>query len=167
MNKKGFTLIELLIVIALLGILALALLAAIDPFEQLKKGRDTGTRNGVEELYNASLRYYAIRGEFPWEGTTLNATQALEMTDFIQSIVEAGEIKEEFLMDPDRLERLWVTSTHADILDNMDDLAVCFSPESRAFRIDQNTIYDPDGQRNTTDCPTTDYETHTCFWCIR
>ena len=35
--QKGFTLIELLIVIALLGSLAVGLLATIDPFEQLKK----------------------------------------------------------------------------------------------------------------------------------
>jgi len=33
----GFTLMELLIVIGVLGILAAGLLAAIDPFEQLKK----------------------------------------------------------------------------------------------------------------------------------
>ena len=39
--SKGFTLIELLIVIELLGALAAGLLAAIDPFEQLKKGVDT------------------------------------------------------------------------------------------------------------------------------
>ncbi|PJE63249.1 Tfp structural protein, partial [Candidatus Roizmanbacteria bacterium CG10_big_fil_rev_8_21_14_0_10_39_6] len=44
-QKKGFTLIELLIVIALLGTLAVALLAAIDPFEQFKKGTDTARRN--------------------------------------------------------------------------------------------------------------------------
>ena len=36
-KSLGFTLIELLIVIALLGALAVGLLATIDPFEQLKK----------------------------------------------------------------------------------------------------------------------------------
>ena len=35
----GFTLMELLIVIGVLGILAAGLLAAIDPFEQLKGPR--------------------------------------------------------------------------------------------------------------------------------
>ena len=38
--QKGFTLIELLIVIALLGALAVGLIGALDPFEQLKKGTD-------------------------------------------------------------------------------------------------------------------------------
>ena len=56
MKNKGFTLIELLIVIALLGALAVGLLAAVDPFEQLKKGSDTATRNTVITIINAVIR---------------------------------------------------------------------------------------------------------------
>ena len=59
--KSGFTLIELLIVIALLGALAVGLLAALDPFEQLKKGTDTGVRNMVSEIHGSAIRYYAIK----------------------------------------------------------------------------------------------------------
>ena len=55
-EQKGFTLIELLIVIALLGALTIGLLATINPFEQLKKGRDTSNQNTATEFYNASLR---------------------------------------------------------------------------------------------------------------
>ncbi len=62
-GKKGFTLIELLVVIGILGILAVGLLAAIDPFEQLKKGRDTNLRNVTVEYVNACTRYYATHGE--------------------------------------------------------------------------------------------------------
>src|SRR3989339_155227 len=64
--SKGFTLIELLIVIALLGALAVGLLAALDPFEQLKKGTDTGVRNTAGEFQGASIRYYAIKNYMPW-----------------------------------------------------------------------------------------------------
>src|SRR3989344_9347105 len=62
----GFTLIELLIVIALLGALAIGLLGAVDPLEQIKKGTDTGTRNTVAEFHSAVIRYYAIKGLMPW-----------------------------------------------------------------------------------------------------
>jgi len=65
-GKKGFTLIELLVVIGILGILAIGILAAIDPFEQLKKGRDTNLRNVTVEYVNACTRYYATHGVLPW-----------------------------------------------------------------------------------------------------
>ena len=44
-NKKGFTLVELLIVVAILGILAAGLLAALDPIDILKRGRDSNRRS--------------------------------------------------------------------------------------------------------------------------
>jgi type II secretory pathway pseudopilin PulG len=57
---------ELLIVIGVLGILAAGLLAAIDPFEQLKKARDSNYRSAALELLSATQRYYANHGYFPW-----------------------------------------------------------------------------------------------------
>ncbi|EKD87098.1 MAG: hypothetical protein ACD_37C00044G0003, partial [uncultured bacterium] len=44
-SESGFTLIELLIVITILGILATAVLAAINPLEQISRGRDTGSKS--------------------------------------------------------------------------------------------------------------------------
>lgn len=69
-TNKGFTLMELLIVIGVLGILAAGLLAAIDPFEQLKKTRDTNNRSAAIELLGASQRYFATHGYLPWYKTT-------------------------------------------------------------------------------------------------
>jgi len=66
MSKKGFTLIELLIVIAVLGILAVAVLAAINPIEQINRSRDTGSRSDAEQLISAVDRYYASVGYYPW-----------------------------------------------------------------------------------------------------
>ncbi len=63
----GFTMIELLIVIAILGILATAVLSAINPVEQINRGRDTGTRSDAEQLISAIDRYNAFKGYLPWQ----------------------------------------------------------------------------------------------------
>lgn len=62
----GFTMIELLIVIAILGILAVAVLAAINPVEQINRGRDTQSKSDAEQLISAIDRFNAFRGYYPW-----------------------------------------------------------------------------------------------------
>jgi prepilin-type N-terminal cleavage/methylation domain-containing protein len=167
MKTKGFTLIELLIVIALLGALAIGLLATIDPFEQLKKGRDTATRNTVTEFYNANLRYYGTKGNFPW-GTgvvvgPVNPNDAA-LNDTIDQLVSAGELKANFAAAAglNRMARIWITS-QAD-----DDMAACFQPESKNFRLDPNTIFGTDASTLAPSaCVAGDPGgATTCFWCI-
>lgn len=64
--KKGFTLVELLIVIALLGAIALIVIAAINPIEQANRARDTRLKADGAQLVSAIDRYFAARSEFPW-----------------------------------------------------------------------------------------------------
>jgi prepilin-type N-terminal cleavage/methylation domain-containing protein len=71
-TARGFTLVELLIVIALIGVLAVAVLAAINPLEQLNRARDTGMESDASQLLAAIDRYYASQEEFPWQ--TVDAT---------------------------------------------------------------------------------------------
>ncbi|MBU0979091.1 MAG: prepilin-type N-terminal cleavage/methylation domain-containing protein [Patescibacteria group bacterium] len=66
-QSVGFTMIELLIVIAILGILAVAVLSAINPIEQINRGRDTGTRSDAEQLLGALDRFNAFKGHFAWQ----------------------------------------------------------------------------------------------------
>jgi len=66
MMKRGFTLVELLIVIALIGILSVAVLATINPIEQANKARDAKFQNDAAEVLNAYERYYASLNTYPW-----------------------------------------------------------------------------------------------------
>lgn len=80
MFKKllGFTMIELLIVIAVLGILAVAVLSAINPIEQINRGRDTGSRSDAEQLISAVDRFYATKGYYPWNKSAFDTIVAQE-----------------------------------------------------------------------------------------
>ncbi len=83
-SEKGFTLIELLIVIAVIGVLASAVLIAIDPIEQLKRGRDSGRKQSVTQMGRALQSYYTSRGSYPTAAQWSAATNIL---------VTSGELK--------------------------------------------------------------------------
>jgi len=161
MNRpnKGFTLMELLIVIGVLGILAAGLLAAIDPFEQLRKARDTNTRNATIELMSSLTRYYANHGAFPWNMTapvtacSRGAGGGLENLDsiannafsiqdgamsacLVATVVEDGELKDTF-MDGIGSTHIYIGSSDTDLT----DLSVCFAPEGKSARSDPSTKY--------------------------
>ena len=57
--KKGFTLIELLVVITLIGVLAVAVLSALNPIEQINKARDAAKRADSSQLLASLDRYFA------------------------------------------------------------------------------------------------------------
>ena len=55
MNRQGFTLIELLIVIAIIGILAAAVLVAVDPVSRIQDARNSRRSAEVYAILNAVL----------------------------------------------------------------------------------------------------------------
>lgn len=143
---------ELLIVIGVLGILAAGLLAAIDPFEQLKKARDSNYRSGAIELLSATQRYYANHGYMPWrnEGSTCatdNATtlgadadadtaaalkvgvgQADDLDSCITDLINDGELKSTFTQGLNTT--VYLSSW------SKTNVRVCYSPESKSNRSD-------------------------------
>lgn len=164
---KGFTLIELLIVIALLGALAVGLLAALDPFEQLKKGTDTGTRNKVAELHAAIIRYYGIKSHMPWCPTGAGCPADPSGTDMatapmiaaIADIVAVGELKTEFIsLAGGDTTKVFTTGSEAAAT-----AKVCFRPTSKSFLADGNSKFDRLGAEVA--CVSTDLAT--CFWCVQ
>ena len=141
-NKKGFTLIELLIVIAILGALAVGLLASIDPLEQVKKGRDTAARTAASQFYNAILAYYGDNGVMP--GTLTNLITAIPATDagitnVIATLETVGLLKQNFVANVgnDNLKKVYVNVKGA----ATDRINVCVNPESKTFRGDQAAKY--------------------------
>jgi prepilin-type N-terminal cleavage/methylation domain-containing protein len=77
-SSSGFTLIELLVVIAVIGVLAAAVLIAIDPVQQLARGRDAGRKNSISQVGNSIQTYYTANTAYPtaasgWDTTLTSA----------------------------------------------------------------------------------------------
>jgi len=155
----GFTIMELLIVIGVLGILAVGLLAAIDPFEQLKKARDTNMRNASTELLQSLQRFYTTHGSFPWDmemyedicgtgptqpmeglGDITTAAMSIQNPDvstcLVQSLSNDGELKETFMGGVGGTD-IYIGADPED----KSDLVVCFAPTSKSFMDDPVTKY--------------------------
>src|SRR5882672_3946122 len=108
--QAGFTLIELLVVIGILGILAAALVATIDPFEQLRKAQDSNMKNLAVEFLNGNIRYYTTHSALPWFSVanggvncyTSNTLTKIALSNFtgatgcLQILVNEGELKQGF-----------------------------------------------------------------------
>ena len=159
LRSSGFTMIELLIVIAILGILAVAVLAALNPIEQINRGRDTGSKSDAEQLISAIDRYTAFVGYYPWQITVTTATLPVGPTEInaIGSVADNGvnptgpcnvldklsdggggpcqgtdEVKVSFvnrLIDSD-YNSLWIYNRGQ----TGDATYVCFVPQSNAFQ---------------------------------
>lgn len=80
--RGGFTLIELLIVMAILGVLAVVVLVAINPVQQLARTRDAGRKSGVAQLGRSLEAYYTSHG-----GVYID-----ESNTWINDLTAAGEI---------------------------------------------------------------------------
>lgn len=176
-SKRGFTLIELLIVIALLGALAVALLAALDPLEQIKKGTDTGVRNTVSEIGSSFTRYASVKGgSMPFTTVSWGTiTPGGAASAAIQAVIDAGELKSDFFtLAKDQLGKIFITA-----IDNggTQKAFVCFQPSSKSFRVDANTKF---GVVTGSDGTMTDFGSGACdaggtsttgggncYWCVQ
>jgi prepilin-type N-terminal cleavage/methylation domain-containing protein len=174
-RQKGFTLVELLIVIALLGALAIGLIGALDPFEQLKKGTDTGTRDLVNQVQTAVLRYYATTNVFPWDATAalssgFSAT-ALSDANFagsLSNMIIAGELKSNFneIYPATKTKEIIMTYIPSGVAQSATVIA-CYQPQSKSFLVDPNTKYSNDGTTaNQANCKAMGGASN-CWWCVQ
>lgn len=180
-TSKGFTLIELLVVIGILGVLAAALVATIDPFEQLKKANDSDVKNTAVEYLNANVRYYTTHTAFPWDATgsggagcngavapngqsaLSTGTTSVGMLSCVQTLISDNELKPGYITATSILSKIYANFTAG-----TKTLTVCFQPDSKSQQNDANTKYNSDGSTNggTKNCATT-ATNNGCFWCTQ
>ena len=170
-RNSGFTLIELLVVIGILGILAAALIATIDPFEQLKKAQDANVKNTAVEFIDANIRYYTTHNAMPWVNdtagcggnvggaTNFSASNLNNMQTCLADLIADGELKPGFTTVTNILDQILVTGSATGVI-------ACFNPLSKAQNHDVNTKYNSDGTTNA-GCPVTSGVSSSCFWCAQ
>ncbi len=172
-GKSGFTLIELLIVIGLLGALAVGLIGALDPFEQLKKGTDTGVRDLTNQVQTAVIRYYSIKNNMPWcpdgsGATCLTDPNKSDLDDApmdtaVANMVSAGELKSDFTtIQSASLGKVFVSGSQAN-----NTVAVCYRPASKSFQNDPNTKFKQDGSLEQASTCKSAGANQDCWWCIQ
>lgn len=78
--KRGFTLIELLIVIAILGILAAAVLVAVNPAKRQNQAKDANIKADIGSIATAAQAYYTSpgAGTYPVNTPTLVTNKDLK-----------------------------------------------------------------------------------------
>jgi len=127
----GFTMVELMIVIAIIGIISVAVLSAINPLEQINKGKDTRYRSDASELLSALERYYANEEEYPWGVASANEQISMSADVVASSLVAQSELKAAFT------NRVGSGKGQSDLTlyrgSTDTDIFVCFEPSSAQF----------------------------------
>lgn len=67
--SKGYTLIEILVVLVILGILAAAVLVAINPAKRIAQSRDAKRRNDLAQIATSLVADDTFTGHYPVENT--------------------------------------------------------------------------------------------------
>lgn len=151
-KNAGFTLIELLVVIGILGILAAALIATIDPFEQLKKAQDSNVKNTAVEFVNANIRYYSTHNAISTNCTSASLVGLSASNTCLTDLIADGELKAAFINATD-------VFTNVSYLGGTGSMTACFLPKSLAQKKDPNAKYTAAG------APTCTTSSGTCYWC--
>lgn len=76
--RKGFTLIELLIVIAILGVLAAGVVAAINPTKRMNQANDSKVKNDVSQISTAMQAYFTTNGYYASDLADLETSEDLK-----------------------------------------------------------------------------------------
>jgi prepilin-type N-terminal cleavage/methylation domain-containing protein len=92
--KKAFTLIELLIVVAIIGILAVALIPAITSGPA--RARDAARITAVNDVISAVEQYNLDEGEYPQRAISADATGCLDFTQTDLGTAASADLRSYF-----------------------------------------------------------------------
>ena len=80
--KRGFTIVEILVVISVIGVISSAIIAMINPSEQLARTRDAGRKAKIKTIGDSLQSYAIINGNYP-----------LANGSWMTSLVSSGSLK--------------------------------------------------------------------------
>mgnify|MGYP001599534559 CR=1 FL=1 len=174
---RGFTLIELLIVIGILGILASALVATINPFEQLNKANDTNIKNASVEFHNAVLKYYTTKNALPWDTTANGGNDAcntaagedpnaltLNNLSACINVLAAESMLSPSVSDFKDLNKIYATEPNPQS-GKENETTICFQPASISQQNESGTKYASNGVDGT-NCKSRGGSA-SCYWCTQ
>lgn len=92
-NSSGFTLIELLVVIAIVSILAVGLIAVINPAKQLAKTRDKVRITAAKQMSAAIQRYMVTSVGVPPINRNPCCGYSSSQPNFLQELIDSKELR--------------------------------------------------------------------------
>lgn len=143
--SKAFTLIEVLISIAILGILAVVVFAALNPIEQINRGRDTALIQTTEHFVSAVHRYEVTTSKLPWQSELSQEVLTSEPgQNIFSTLTSIGELKSSFSSsNATNLAQMYITTETDSRF-----FRVCFAPNSSAYQQHPHTVFFRDGSFN-------------------
>ena len=155
-KSAGFTLIELLVVIGILGVLAAALIAAINPIEQINKAGDTSVQNVSVAFIQGLQSYVTTHQMLPWDansGVTGCANSTINNTllsglppTCISALTGEGDLNSTYTSSPSNiLQRIYITQVAAVGSLKPNTVSACYLPLSKAFETESATAYYSNG----------------------
>lgn len=137
--KHGFTLIELLVVISIIAILAVTLVAIINPLEQRKRTLDATVKETASEYTKAQARYSTVYGCFtpsddanPGSCADSGAMQysIIDAAGNNSNLVTGGDVKQSFIdrISKPPFDEIMIT------VDATGTMFASFIPQSQSFK---------------------------------
>ena len=148
-----------------MAILAITILASLNPLEQIKKAHDNNALKDSRKIYDAFHRYYAQKLEYPWgeivlpQAYTLNDGEAIV---YINALIEQKELRKNYFESIKNRDKITIWGRGDNINTGHN---VCFQPTSKVFKSKPDTKYNPAGvilPENM--CAGSNDD---CYWCIK